>query len=97
MKIKREYSPEEIAKIYDIRPKPGGHTVHMLDDRCVTCKYITGTKMNVRGGHYIRNPSCDYIGITGNARMCPAGRTCTKFERGNGTYDDCIIDPYLDL
>lgn len=40
------------------------------------CKYSSGTP-HVNG--------CDYLYLTGKLRGCPAGKECTKFEKGGRT------------
>ena len=89
--------PSEVAAMYDIRKKANGeHIVHEVSERCYTCKYISGTK-DKRGDlvKYDRQ-TCDYIGMTGRARRCPAGDLCTKYEKGDGINDNSIADLDLD-
>ena len=44
-----------------------------MDKKCKKCKFRAGRC----SGH-----GCDYISITGHARLCPPGEDCTRFEPG---------------
>lgn len=46
----------------------------LTDKRCRSCRYH-----GVLSNYTI---SCDYFLITGVRRGCPAGRDCTRFEKG---------------
>lgn len=56
------------------------HNTSVVNERCALCRYH-GHLGNVHSGGQL---ICDYIGLTGHSRGCPAGAECDKFEPHNG-------------
>jgi hypothetical protein len=65
-----------IKKFHSTLYKKGGIPPHKK--RCVTCKY-SGCMHTSKNQSSLGSVYCDYIGVTGNRRPCPA-ENCTVYE-----------------
>lgn len=51
----------------------------LVDERCLSCIY----RNDFAKSQGLTTLFCDYIGVTGHSRGCPAGAKCTKYEPGD--------------